>query len=398
MFVKPDKIEAGEIQDKAPRAIQYRGPAYNLEMLRYIKPFEHKIYDELHLGNYSRTRAIVKGLNNYQRAELFFEKLQNFQQPAFLLIDHSKFDSTVRVEHLRSTHRKYMKAFNSKHLWQLCKVQISNKCYSKNGIHYTSRGTRMSGDPDTGCGNSVINGDCLHEVLRVSGIAKYEIMLDGDDSIVIIEKGALSAFKYDHFERLGFETKMSVVYDYHEVEFCRSKPMMHPRPCFIRDPKRTISNTMMCLKHYAERDYKSWLAAVGLCELACNDGVPVISVLGRTLSGFSKRKLFDEDTLWKMGNLAGGKYDTPITTESRLEYAMTWGVDCEVQLLLEEEFKTSIDDSFHYCKRIPRVKQRTNIKSTRENFNGRTTVSVWTAASAYQSLDQFSSSSWWCSG
>lgn len=184
MFVKPDRYPSGDIANKDPRAIQYRDPEFNLMLSRYIKAFEHHCYTNLTYGVVSNTRVIAKGLNNYQRAELIMEKAACFKNPVFILLDHSRFDSTINVEHLKATHRKYQKAFRSKSLQKLLNCQIHNKGRSKHGITYQTYGTRMSGDPDTGCGNSVVNADVLWAYFKYSKILKYDFILDGDDSIL----------------------------------------------------------------------------------------------------------------------------------------------------------------------------------------------------------------------
>jgi len=385
MFIKPDKIAAGDISDKAPRAIQYRSPKFNLEFGRFIKPIEHWLYPTLSLGNTTGTRAIVKGLNNRQRAELFIQKANAFTGPLYLQLDHSKFDSTVRVEHLRTTHLKYKRLFNarayhSKTLAKLCSAQIHNRCFSKNGHRYTAHGTRMSGDYDTGCGNSVINGDALFGFLHLCGISKYEIMLDGDDSIVIIEQADREKLDLRHFADLGFETKCEVTADINKVEFCRSRLVRYPYPLFVRDPRRTISSMMLCLKQMPPRDVKPWLAAVGACELACNNGVPIISVLANTLANLSETKLFDEDTKWKMENLAENTKVLPISLDARLELFRAWGIELEIQALLEEGY-TSVDTRKSWVMlSVDYVEQ---IRSWR---------------SQYESLVESSSGCWWCSG
>lgn len=394
MFVKPDKYETGAIATKTPRAIQYRSPKFNLQFSRYIKPFEHYVYANVTLGNWTKTRAIVKGLNNYERAELFLEKVAAFRKPRFYLIDHAKFDSTIRKEHLRTTHRKYAKAFHSKNLMKYCRAQLSNKGYTKGGIVYKTQGTRMSGDPDTGLGNSVVNGDCLHEWLYLNGVTKYEIMLDGDDSIVIVEDG--KEMNNTYFSSLGFETVIESTLDIQRVEFCKSRLMVNPRPCFIRNPIRTLSNTMTSLKKYPRHLMKDWVSAVGMCELACNDGIPVISTYGRRLRDFSQRQLFDEDTLWKMGNLAGKKFDTPIHQETREEFAQVWGVGIECQIALEDQFKTSTDETFIATSEIKRIKVKTP-QSVYIKEYVRSANSFWQTRASYQSLVEFGSGCWWCS-
>ncbi|UHM27515.1 MAG: RNA-dependent RNA polymerase [Sanya tombus-like virus 3] len=396
MFVKPDKISSDVVGEKAPRAIQYRSPEFNLEFARYIKPLEHAIYERVTWGNVSGRRAIMKGLNNKQRAQEMVDRADLFNNPVFIGADHSRFDSTIRQEHLKTTHKKYQRNYGSRHLNTLLRCQLNNIGYSKGGIIYRAKGTRMSGDYDTGLGNSVVNGDALYGFLTLSGIAKYEIMLDGDDSVIIIERTQLHQLNVEILEQLGFNTKLEVFHDIHDVEFCRSRVVLEPQPLLVRDPRRTIANVMVCLKTYRRDQYRDWLSAVGACELSCNPGVPVLSVMAQRLYEMSDKQLFDEDTLWKMGNLAVDRR-TEITVPARLEFERAWGVDIPTQVALEEYIKTSIDVAFMQSVSIKHLKYS---KASKEEFRSeyeRAAFAFHESGACYQSLDESGGSCWWSS-
>lgn len=96
MFVKPDRYEAAVIEEKAPRAIQHRRPAYNLMLARYLHPFEKEFYNiKPEFNGYKL--AVAKGRNNLQRAADLAELMADFEDPLFLLIDHSKLTVVVRL-------------------------------------------------------------------------------------------------------------------------------------------------------------------------------------------------------------------------------------------------------------------------------------------------------------
>lgn len=398
MFVKPDKIPSGDISDKAPRAIQYRGPKYNLEVLRYVKAFEETVYPTVTLGNFSGTRAIVKGLNNNERAELLIEKASHYKRPLYCLIDHSKFDSTVNQCHLRSTHKKYLRAFGrSARLAKLLNKQYKNLGYTKSGIKYRTTATRMSGDPDTGLGNSVLNGDVLYGWLRHNGITKYDIMLDGDDSIVIIEQPERE-LDCTVFGLLGFETKFESTTDIQHAEFCRSRLVYYPKPNMIRDPKRVISSTMVCLNNYPPNRMKDWLSAVGMCEMACNQGVPVMGALGLSLYRLSEKQLWDYDTRWRMEHYGSwapkDKTYRPPTIQARLSLQHAWGLDIPEQVLLEKELLSTNDYRF-------RITQVVSKRATKKNYHRhlllRRTL-YWNTRAKYDSLPTKPAELWWIDG
>nr|WKV34284.1 MAG: RNA-dependent RNA polymerase [Riboviria sp.] len=335
MFVKPDRYPLADCEEKDPRAIQYRSPHFNIAYGAYVKPFEEWAYPNLTYGVASGTRVIAKGMNNYDRAALLLTKVESFKQPRFVLLDHSRFDSTINQTHLRTTHAKYQMAFNSGRLARLCKAQLVNVGYTKHGIKYKTKGTRMSGDSDTGLGNSLVNADCLYGFLTRSGVSKYDFILDGDDSVVIVEASDLPRLDKTLFGQLGFDTKMQVVADLDEVEFCQCKMILAQRPLFSRNPARALSHSSVARKRFPRRTVGKWIAAVGECERACNIGVPVLQAYGESLASISKAKFVDEELRhrWRMG----WRVDSaPITADARATFALAWGVPPEVQQLMEK--------------------------------------------------------------
>lgn len=390
MFVKPDRYPSGDIVDKDPRAIQYRGPEFNLELSRYIKPFEHAIYSSVTMGVVSGTRVIAKGLNNVQRAALIMEKASRFNDPIFVLLDHSRFDSTINVEHLKSTHAKYQRAFRSKSLQSLLNVQKHNLCYSSHGIKYRTTGTRMSGDADTGCGNSVVNADVLWGFLKMSKVIKYDFILDGDDSIVFIERADQKLLQMGLFARMGFDTKIQIVDDIHQAEFCQCRLVLTDPPVMVRNPRRVISHAQCCKRVYGHHVYPKWLAAVGLCEMSMNYGVPILQSFGYQLSKLSKIKFFDDEYKWKM-TMADVKWKPKeVTDQARVSFYLAWGTPPGLQELMEKENFTS------NVENVPRFNKVKNQFKFRHYV--RASKSLSRAQSLYRSFDESSSGSWWCPG
>lgn len=391
MFVKPDRYPSYDCTTKDPRAIQYRSPEFNLAMGVYIKPFEEYIYPRLNYGVVSRTRVIAKGLNNYDRAELLLSKCEHFRNPCFVLLDHSRFDSTIGVQHLLTTHAKYHKAFKSGKLSWLCKKQLRNKGKSKHGIEYVTTGTRMSGDVDTACGNSVVNADCLYGFLTRSGITKFDFMLDGDDSVVIIEKEAKHRLDFTLFGQMGFKTKMEVVDNLADVEFCQSKIVMALRPVFVRKPTRAMSNITGARKRYGRRQWSGWIAGIGMCERAMNKGVPVLSRFGDSLAS-TDTPFIDPDDYWKWQLYDPKVDDDPgeITADARLTFAAAFGISPAIQLIME---------AFNYTALVYKSVVRTRIitKNPRlmQDEQERLDKLTWTIWASTESAPERSGSSWW---
>lgn len=414
MFVKPDRYPLDDCSDKDPRAIQYRDPVFNLNMSKYIKAFEHHYYRELTMGGASQTRVIAKGLNPYDRAAVLLEKERAFDNPVFVLVDHSRFDSTINVHHLRTTHKKYQKSFQSRYLQGFLTSQLKNTCYSFGGIKYRTTGTRMSGDPDTGCGNTVVNLDCLWGFLKLSGVTKYDIFVDGDDSIIFIEQHDLPLLNFSLFRQLGFDTKYEIVDDIRKAEFCQSRLVRAHKPVMVRNPIRAMSHAQYSKKKKPLHVYQQWLAAVGECELASNQGVPILQAFGQQLSSISKTKYWEDKELWRMANLPA--YEARrITPQARLDFEVAWGVSIQIQLDFERRNYTS--HSFRldrqYIKSIQVLSSQDLLLSKKPGslafsrgrpilnsryriLHGLAFAALSRATAVAKSLDTRSGGSWWC--
>lgn len=325
MFVKPDRYSADQVYEKAPRAIQYRTPRYNLMMATYLKDVEEKFY---------QTGHIAKGKSPMARGLMFQEKISKFQNPVYLELDHSKFDSTIRVEHLRTTHKYYSKVLGLKHNGQfhdILEKQIINKGYTKGGIKYMVKGTRMSGDFDTGLGNTIINSIAIDGFMDHCKIPKYEALIDGDDSIVIIEASLRNNLDFSYFSRIGFETKYMVKESEFEVDFCQCRYMSEPQPNFVRSPIRAISHSMVVLR---EVPFGLWSSGVGMCELSLNQGVPILQQLGVAL--VRKRFYLDEDMRARMAGVRPSLTPILVTDQARLQFYLNWGILPGDQELIEK--------------------------------------------------------------
>lgn len=333
MFVKPDKYPRAQIHSKAPRAIQYRSPMYNLMLASYLKPYEHAYYN--HTDEYG-LKVVAKSLNNLERAQNIVEASKLFDNPVFVLCDHSKFDSHVKPEHLKLIHKLYLNCYKSKQLAQLLKQQLINKCYSKGGISYTVKGTRMSGDYDTALGNTLLNHYILNAVFRNT---KHHILLDGDDSVIVMPKEHLQYVDWSEFSRMGMTTTYEVVDDLKKVEFCRSRLIdVHRTPRFARDWRRAAANMGVTIQNYPNQD--AWLryyAGVGLGELAASSGVPIIGVLAQKLSSLHTKPIMLPEYRFK-GEF---KHWATIDDTVRLDYYEQWGVTPREQELIEMDIINS---------------------------------------------------------
>ncbi|QKN22631.1 RNA-dependent RNA polymerase [Erysiphe necator associated tombus-like virus 9] len=327
MFVKPDKYPESQIRHKPPRAIQYRDPKYNIMMARYLKPFEEMFYP----FEYDGERQVAKGMTNYERAAHLVKLAGKYRNPLFIMLDHSKFDSCVRLEHLKFCHKVYKRAFKGSQIlpWLLRK-QLVNRGLTKHGIRYKVKGTRMSGDYDTALGNTLLNLACLRYFFRK---VKNSLFVDGDDSVAIIEKDQFDKLDFREWLSLGFNTEWSTTDDLNQVEFCRSK-ILHTRvPRMVRDPRRLLSNYTATVRYYPKKVWHRYVKGQALGELSQSRGIPIVTPIMEKLASVPGRPIMDPDTVWKFQN--GDDREVDITQEDREIFEDMWGIPANVQVAIE---------------------------------------------------------------
>lgn len=338
MFVKPDKFPTDKAITKPPRAIQYRTPEFNLLLAHYLKPIEEWFYEQLSPGGF---RFVAKGLDNVARALVLRDASSTFDNPAYILLDHSAFDSTINTDHIKACHKFYTKIMKSKALTKLLRCQLINRGFSKHGIHYRVKGTRMSGDFDTALGNTLVNYISLRSWLLMNKV-RGEILLDGDDSIIVVERSNLSKLDIKHFEKCGFETKVEIVYDINNVEFCQAKYLPTEPPRFARNPIRALSRLNISVRNYHGRGYLRYQAGIGLGEMAVSNGVPILYYIGSKLSQLHHRPIFDTETSYKHLNRST---PVPVTDEVRVAFYEAWNITPHEQLVIESQYTPLIRSS-----------------------------------------------------
>lgn len=359
MFIKPDRYDAEKIMEKAPRAIQYRKPMYNLLLAQFLKPVEHKLYATI---DEFEERWCAKGLNIEQRADVLVRSSTYFEYPAFLLLDHSKFDSSITQLHLKYMAERYNKWCPSKLLQWLLRFQQVNIAVSKHGLRYRVKGTKMSGDYNTALDNSLLNYLTLQSWLDKNKIMG-KLFVDGDDSVVIIESKHLEKLMadFEHFEKIGFTTKCDVVYDIAEVEFCRAKILWDGKQArMARDPLRALSNMTVTLKKCQGKALAKYVAGNALCEMYRSSGCPIVYPAAKAIySRFSRWGYsMDVETRYKFELYNSVELVEPTDT-IREEFAKAYAIPIEDQKRIEAEIPqqirtiTEIDSPYESAKDVP---------------------------------------------
>lgn len=357
-FVKAEKINFTAKPDPTPRVIQPRRPKYNLCVGRYLKPLEHVVYraiDKMYkqMGR-CKFKTVAKGLNAEVCGRLVAKKWGRFVRPRGLTFDASRFDQHVSVQALEFEHSVYLKCFNPKDRHELAKLlqwQLKNVGFVRcddGTVKYTVGGNRMSGDMNTAVGNVLLMCVMMFGFLEQLGI-DYEIINNGDDSLLIVEESSVKLVKdciEEYFLPLGFEMKLESVSDTLEsCQFCQTRPVLTRNGYRMCRSMDAFSKDCVSIKPLpTPRATQKWLGAIGACGMALAGDLPIFSEFYRAFLRLADGYELKGDMLFECGmfSLAKGMDVQPgeVTEESRHSFFMAFGILPCVQRELEELYKS----------------------------------------------------------
>jgi len=338
MFLKDDKYHTSKLG--APRCIQYRDKRYGITAARFYNALEHEMLKSVNIvhGQETSNRCFAKGRNQLERASDLFAIWDDFVDPVALSIDHSKFDAHCNVELLKVANKHNSLCLPKCYRTQfrdLAKAQLLNKGVTTNGTKFTTIGTRMSGDQNTGSDNSLINLAMIRHWLNSQGVVG-QMYIDGDDSVVVVESRDVSKLDVKRFGIYGMSTKLeatSTVFEH--IDFCQCRPVFDgQRYRMVRNPLRVLARLPWIVKKQPPARDLQWLKSVGMCELSLNCGLPVMQAIAEKLIALSPKKY----VVTPLHHLAKGEVmkpwkvkACPITLEARISYAEAWGISVEQQ-------------------------------------------------------------------
>jgi len=352
MFVKNESLRPSKKVNPDPRAIQFRDANFSAELAFYLKPIEHEIYRTvLHGKHYGVGRVIGKGLNMKKRAALIKRKFDQFEECAVVSIDAKRFDLHVNTDLLQMEHAYYLKFNNDPEFARLLRQQLINVVTTRSGFKYTVFGGRMSGDMNTGLGNCVISLLMFKALVKKLGF-KMDLLVDGDDALLFVERqnlNTLSSAIYPHYFEFGMEMEIAdVAYTMEDIDWCQTKPvLMGETWMMVRDPVRTLSHVLVSKKWQPHRQ-RDYMAAIALCEMSLNRGVPVLQAMSEALWRNSsqnptvldserKEALFSRVlsfNSWE-GLVHKGINPSPISASTRLSFQAAFGIDVSEQMAWE---------------------------------------------------------------
>lgn len=349
-FIKAEKI----FELKDPRLIQARSARYNYELANYLKPIEHELYNIKGSGRLRHFlppgRLIAKGLNMERRARLIHQKFDRIPDCVVVSLDASRFDAHV-TNMLTVEHLIYKRYWRCPRLQRLLDWQINNRGRTSTGVRYKIKYSRMSGDMNTALGNCLISIIVLANIMRQLRVKphSWDMLCDGDDVLLFIPKGKahILAMLPSLYLEHGFPIKVENIATTPErVRFCQGYPIttLHG-PKMVSDPTRTLSRSLVGVKHWDEQKYvPHYLALIGYCELALNIGVPILQEFALTTLSWGdrlpKRVLTSGRTIKALREeRAHPVRPSYITPEARFTFWEATGIDPTEQRACEQALR-----------------------------------------------------------
>lgn len=332
-FVKAEKLllsDGDEITSKDPRAIQFRGPVYSAALARYTLALEMPFY--------RCTPGATKGLSCLDKGKILSDIILEFSDPVYLELDASRFDAHVSEELLKLEHRFYVKLFKCRELHKLLRLQRNNKCYTRNGMCYSLRGGRMSGDMNTALGNNVLQWAMISVWLDECGV-KGKFIFDGDDSVIVINRSDLHKMDLSIYESFGMKAKLHVRYALEEVEYCKGRFFgAVPELIFARDPLTALTKDCYTTRLLStNKELTDYMYTLGCCMAHMYSGVPLMWKLARVIrekypTGKAHSALAHQ---WRRGHstLVSPPSNAARTT---LDY---YGMSASIQLIVEDSIR-----------------------------------------------------------
>jgi len=287
-FVKAEKIDFSSKPNACPRIIQPRDPRYNLELGRYLKPYEKKLYRGI--NRVFGKKTVVKGLNPDEAAAAIKDAWEEFADPVAFMGDAKRWDQHVCMEVLMWEHSVYQDKTPPKdraELIKLLRMQLINRGRARlpdGWVKYVVAGRRMSGDMNTAMGNVLIMCALVWTYARSIGV-KIRLINNGDDCVFIMSRRSAELFAAGldaWFLRMGFHMDLSdPVDEFEKVQFCQSRPVFDGRKwTLVRCPRPGIGKDMTSLVPWDnESVFKMWMSAVGQGGLALCGGIPIYNAL-----------------------------------------------------------------------------------------------------------------------
>jgi len=298
MFGKFEKTNLTAKPDAVMRAISPRSPRFILSDGRFYKPMEKVICGSIDALYGEPT--VMKGKTVDDVGRITHEKWRRYKKPVGLMLDARRFDQHVHQDALKWQHKVQQLCYRGGALREyrnICHKKLVQKCtaVAKDGkIKYVVKGTRTSGDSDTGGGNCLLMSSMIHAFMRSLNINQFSLLNNGDDCVLIFESHLLKLVTRSvnpWFQAMGFEMEVEKpVYEVEKISFCQMQPVLiDGQYRMIRSFPLSIAKDLTSLKPIDKpRVFKSWFQAVADGGVSLTSGIPVLQTFYETLARSAK--------------------------------------------------------------------------------------------------------------
>lgn len=355
MFLKFETYNLTLKPNAKPRGIYPRSDEFLVEYGRRIKAIEKKIFAVLEtMFGY---KCVFKGMNQEARGKLLSDYWGEFSNPVAVSADASAFEASVSREALGLTHNVYNMFIRGDKVFQeLQSKTLLNKISARTqdgSLKCEHNGGKMSGDPDTACGNCLVSAYMLLKFFEENDITKHRCCIDGDDVVLIVERGDLAKiqqFGKPFYERHGFNMIFeNPVFELEQISFCQSQPVWTPDGYrMVRDVKSAVAKDAFSRKDLSSKtNYLKWIASIGECGIATCGGIPVLQEYYAQYQRNSEgAKIFEKETLlddYRSFKLQGmDKKYKEVHPNTRYSFYIAFGITPDEQIAIENYYSTLV--------------------------------------------------------
>jgi hypothetical protein len=354
-FIKHEKIEATPGKRLVPRVIQPRAPEYNVVVGRYLRHLEHPIYRII--DSICGGPTVMKGYNAFEVGGHMAAAWGEFRKPVGIGLDASRFDQHISrpiLEWEHSVYALFYKGEDRAEIARALQCQLVNTGFAStpDGTYrYQREGCRASGDMNTALGNCLVMCAMVYAYMHSIHVAKWRLLNNGDDCVVIVEDGDLPKFASlpTFFGSLGFiMTVEEPVRVLEQVEFCQTHPVWDGVAWrMVRNVRTAISKDSTMLQSFrddVEYAHYRYVVAQGGLSLCC--GIPMMQQYYETFGRGSCAGTMRDQRILESGflRLAHGLQakQLPISDDARVSFWRAFGFTPSEQLAWEDTFAEAL--------------------------------------------------------
>lgn len=372
-FVKDEFCEVKEGKEFKPRMIQFRDPVYLAHATYFYKPLEHAFVNGRYLFNRCQEFTCAKGMNLDRRMEVISECVRALKRPFVVDLDGSAFDAHVPREALKLEWSFYEKMARAAgwdrrvvdDIRRFGKFQLENRCFyrGKDGtMKYKVDGNRMSGDINTGTGNTVLMSVFIATFMAQMRVpdTEWRMLVDGDDSLLFVEaewaervRNQVSSFFSTVAQDVKAGQPLAVGLDSLEVvDFCQCRPVCVSGVWrLVRNPFRAINVYSRNSKWYRTQDLaEMYWRSITVGEKKLTHGVPILQSFYHCLAAVAGDGKTSEELMRQMYSQRNQVAEkTPefseVSISTRMSFWRAFGISPVSQTFIESFYDSLTIDT-----------------------------------------------------